>query len=313
MIRRTLSNTVLSVLSAVLILGTASAASAQTKATANLAETAVAAGNFKTLVTALKAADLADTIATKGPFTVFAPTDEAFAKIPKPILTALLEDKKTLSQILLYHVVDGKVPASTVTTLTSAKTLNGDVKVAVKDGTVTVNNATVTSTDIEASNGIIHVIDTVLIPEGLALPAGNVVDAAVAAGSFKTLATALTAAGLVDTLKNGEGPFTVFAPNDAAFAKLPAGTLEGLLADKEKLKAVLLYHVVSGRVNSTAVTKLDKAKTLGGPEVAIKVVDGKVKINDSTVTTADIQTGNGVIHVIDTVLMPPAAPAKKSY
>ena len=131
----------------------------------------------------------------------------------------------------------------------------------------------------------------------------DIVDTAVAAGSFKTLATALEAAGLVDTLK-GPGPFTVFAPTDAAFAKLPAGTVEGLLKDKPKLTAILTYHVVPGNVKAADVVKLDSAKTVNGQSVAIKVVDGKVIVDNATVTTADIEASNGVIHVIDTVLLP---------
>lgn len=131
----------------------------------------------------------------------------------------------------------------------------------------------------------------------------DIVDTAVAAGSFKTLATALEAAGLVETLK-GPGPFTVFAPTDAAFAKLPAGTVEGLLKDKPKLTAILTYHVVAGNVKAADVVKLDSAKTVNGQSVAIKVVDGKVMIDNATVTTADVEASNGVIHVIDTVLLP---------
>ena len=131
----------------------------------------------------------------------------------------------------------------------------------------------------------------------------DIVDTAVAAGSFKTLAAALDAAGLVDTLK-GPGPFTVFAPTDAAFAKLPEGTVDGLLKDKAKLAAILTYHVVSGKVMAADVVKLDSAKSVNGQSVSIKVVDGKVHIDDATVTQADIVTSNGVIHVIDTVLMP---------
>jgi len=139
----------------------------------------------------------------------------------------------------------------------------------------------------------------------------DIVTVAVEAGSFKTLATALTEAGLVETLK-GEGPFTVFAPTDEAFAKLPKGTLEGLLKDKEALKKVLLYHVVSGNVSSKDVVKLNKAKTVGGQDVMIKVKDGKVYINKSQVTAADVQASNGVIHIIDTVLIP-KEDKKKSY
>ena len=132
----------------------------------------------------------------------------------------------------------------------------------------------------------------------------DIVQTAISAGNFTTLATALTEAGLVDALK-GKGPFTVFAPTDDAFKKLPKGALDNLLKDKEALKNVLLYHVVSGNVASTDVVKLDKATTLNGSDVKIKTVDGKVMINDSKVTAADVKASNGIIHVIDTVLLPP--------
>ncbi|MGE5203170.1 MAG: fasciclin domain-containing protein [Acidobacteriota bacterium] len=135
----------------------------------------------------------------------------------------------------------------------------------------------------------------------------DIVDTAVAAGEFKTLAAALTAAGLVDTLK-GPGPFTVFAPTDAAFAKLPAGTLDSLLKpeNKAKLTAILTYHVVAGKVMAADFVKLKEAKTVNGAMIAVKVDGGNVMINNAKVTTADIAASNGVIHVIDTVLLPPS-------
>jgi uncharacterized surface protein with fasciclin (FAS1) repeats len=134
----------------------------------------------------------------------------------------------------------------------------------------------------------------------------DIIDTAVAAGNFKTLATALTAAGLIDTLK-GTGPFTVLAPTDDAFAKIPAAALQELLADKAKLTAVLTYHVVAGNVMAAQVVTLTEAATVEGSLVTIAVEDGKVKLNGaSTVTATDIAASNGVIHVIDTVLMPPA-------
>jgi uncharacterized surface protein with fasciclin (FAS1) repeats len=133
----------------------------------------------------------------------------------------------------------------------------------------------------------------------------DIVETAIAAGTFTTLATALTEADLVSALQ-GEGPFTVFAPTDEAFAKLPKGTVEGLLKDKEALKNILLYHVVSGKVAAETVVGLDKAETLSGANVMIKVKDGSVMINDSKVTTADVFASNGVIHIIDTVLLPPS-------
>jgi uncharacterized surface protein with fasciclin (FAS1) repeats len=133
----------------------------------------------------------------------------------------------------------------------------------------------------------------------------DIVDTAVAAGTFHTLATALQAAGLVDTLK-GKGPFTVFAPTDEAFSKLPAGTVESLLKpeNKDKLKAILLYHVVPGNVRAAQVVKLTSAKTANGQEVKIMVNDGNVMVNDARVLQTDVVASNGVIHVIDTVLIP---------
>lgn len=132
----------------------------------------------------------------------------------------------------------------------------------------------------------------------------NIVETAVESGNFKTLVKALTEAGLVKTLE-GKGPFTVFAPTDEAFAKLPKETLAGLLKDKEALKKVLLYHVVSGEIMAKGVVKLKDAKTVEGSNVNIQVKDGKVIINNSNVIKADIKASNGVIHVIDTVLLPP--------
>ena len=133
----------------------------------------------------------------------------------------------------------------------------------------------------------------------------DIVDTAVAAGSFKTLAAALQAAGLVETLK-GDGPFTVFAPTDAAFAKLPAGTVEDLLEpeNRDKLRAVLTYHVVPGKVTAAQVMKLKTATTVQGSDVKIMSSGGKVKVDNANVVKTDISASNGVIHVIDTVLMP---------
>ncbi len=141
------------------------------------------------------------------------------------------------------------------------------------------------------------------IPVRAAEPTKDIVDTAVAAGSFKTLAAALQAAGLVDTLK-GKGPFTVFAPTDEAFAKLPPGAVDALLKDKAKLTAVLTYHVVAGKVAAADVVKLTEAKTVEGESVKIKVLGGKVSVDGAQVVKADVAASNGVIHVIDAVLMP---------
>ena len=270
---------------------------------ADIVDTAVSAGSFKTLVAAVKAAGLVDTLKGEGPFTVFAPTDAAFAKLPKGTVESLLkpENKAKLQAILTYHVVAGKVKAADVVKLTGAKTVQGqNVDIKVVDGKVMVDNAKVVKTDIDTSNGVIHVIDSVILPADK-----DVVDTAVAAGSFKTLVAAVKAAGLVDTLK-GDGPFTVFAPTDEAFAKLPEGTIANLLKpeNKDKLTAILTYHVVAGRVMAGDVVKLKSAKTVNGKAAKVMVSDDGVMIDGAKVVTTDIETSNGVIHVIDSVILP---------
>jgi transforming growth factor-beta-induced protein len=271
----------------------------------NIVETAVAAGQFKTLASLLTKAGLADTLATGGPFTVFAPTDEAFAKVPKATLDALAENPAQLKSVLLYHAVPGRVTAADVVKLSSAKTLEGrSLAIKVVDGTVFVDQAKVTTPDVMASNGVIHVIDSVLIPKAApTAPAKNVVQTAVAAGQFKTLASLLTKAGLAGALQ-GKGPFTVFAPTDAAFAKVPKATLAALAKNPAKLRAVLLYHVVKGKVTAAQVMKLRSAKTLNGKSLAIRVGGGGVLVGGAAVTKADVTASNGVIHVINKVLIP---------
>ncbi len=277
----------------------------------DIVDTAVADGRFTTLVAAVQAAELVDTLKGEGPFTVFAPTDDAFAALPAGTVEELLkpENKQALTDILLYHVVAGKVMAADVTALTSATTVLGkDVTVKVDMGNVYINEAKVIITDIETSNGVIHVIDAVLLPPtDEAAMEDTIVDIAVADGRFTTLVAAVTAADLVETL-SGEGPFTVFAPTDDAFAALPAGTLDSLLLpeSKQALTDILLYHVVSGKVMAADVVTLTSATTVLGKDVTITVKDGKVFLNDTVeVIITDIEASNGVIHVIDAVLLPP--------
>ena len=279
------------------------APAAQSASTKDIVDTAVAAGSFKTLVAAVKAAGLVDTLKGEGPFTVFAPTDAAFAKLPEGTIAELLkpENKAKLQAILTYHVVPGKVLAADVVKLTGAKTVQGQqIDIAVKNGKVSVDGANVVKTDIQTSNGVIHVIDSVILPTDK-----DLVQTAVEAKSFSTLIAAAKAAGLVDVL-TGEGPFTIFAPTDEAFAKLPPGTVAELLKpeNKEKLAAILTYHVVAGKVMSSDVVDLKSAKTVNGGEVNISVSDSGVMINKSKVVAVDIEASNGVIHVIDNVLLP---------
>ena len=281
-------------------------ASAGTRASkVDIVQTAVAAGQFTTLASLLQKAGLVDTLATGGPFTVFAPTDAAFAKVPKATLDALAADPAKLKAVLLYHVVPGRVTAADVVKLTSAKTAEGrSLAIKVVNGSVFVDGAQVTTPDVEATNGVIHVIDSVLIPqEATATASKTIVQTAVAAGSFKTLASLLKKAGLVGTLQ-GKGPFTVFAPTDAAFAKVPKATLASLAKNKAKLRSVLLYHVVKGNVPAAKVVMLRSAKTLNGKAVSIRVNGGNVLVGGARVTTADVKASNGVIHVVNKVLIP---------
>jgi uncharacterized surface protein with fasciclin (FAS1) repeats len=282
----------------------------------NIVEVAISDGRFTTLVAAVEAADLAETLSGEGPFTVFAPTDDAFAALPEGTLDSLLlpENKQQLTDILLYHVVPGEVKAADVIGLDgkSADTAFTGNKLGIKVdmGNVYINeNVKVIITDVEASNGVIHVIDAVLLPQ-VEKAALDIVDTAIADGRFTTLVAAVQAAGLVDTLKS-EGPFTVFAPTDDAFAALPAGTLDSLLLpeNKQQLTDILLYHVVAGKVLAADVVGLNgqSAETaLAGKSVSIKVENGMVYLNDTVqVIITDIETSNGVIHVIDAVLLPP--------
>jgi uncharacterized surface protein with fasciclin (FAS1) repeats len=287
----------------------------------DIVDTAVEAGSFGTLVAAVQAAGLVDTLKGEGPFTVFAPSEEAFAALPAGTLETLLADPSgDLTQILLYHVVPGKVMAADVTDGLEAETAQGGkVKFMVADGKVMINDANIVATDVVASNGVIHVIDKVLLPPAPAAEeapaveaaaeapaAGTIPEVAAAAGGFETLLAAVTAAGLGETL-SGEGPFTVFAPTDAAFAALPAGTVETLLADPTgDLTQILLYHVVPGKVMAADVADGLEAETAQGGKVKFTVADGKVMINGANIVATDIAASNGVIHVIDAVILPPA-------
>jgi len=270
----------------------------------DIVDTAVAAGKFKTLATALEKADLVDALRGRRPFTVLAPTDEAFAKLPQGTVESLLErkNKARLQAILKYHVIPGRVPASAVFRLNSADTLNGQrLNVSRSGGGLRVDKARIVATDIAADNGVIHVIDSVLMPAQDKIPA-----VANNAGSFGTLLTAAKAAGLVEAL-SGEGPLTVFAPTDEAFGKLPDGAVENLLKpeNRDRLQAILKYHVVSGRLYADQAVKAQSAQTLQGKRVRVGVDAGGVKINDARVVKANVDTANGVIHIIDSVLMPP--------
>jgi len=258
-----------------------------------------------TLEAAGIAAELADDLSGPGPFTVFAPTDAAFAALPSGTIETLLTDPTgTLAQILLYHVVGGTALSTDLSNGQTIATLQGQtVEVTINADGVFINNAQVIVADITATNGVVHVIDAVLLPPA-PQPTTTVVDVIVNSDVHNTLEAAVVAAGLVETL-SGTGPFTVFAPTDAAFAALPAGTVETLLADPTgALTQILLYHVVGAQALSTDLTNGQTVVTLQGQAVTVTINADGVFINNAQVTVADIVTSNGVIHVIDAVLVP---------
>lgn len=279
---------------------------------ADLVDTAVGAGSFKTLVSAVQTAGLEPTLRGAGPFTVFAPTDDAFAQVPSFLLTKLVTApyKTELGLILKYHVLSGNVPAAAVLGKTQevASVQGGKLLVDGTNAKVVVNGvANVTQPDVAASNGTIHVMDRVLLP--------TIVDTAAGyddgTTKFSSLVSAVTAADLGATL-SGPGPFTVFAPTDAAFAalkaQLGAAAFDAILADKAKLTKILTYHVVPAAVYEKDVVA-GAVGTVEGNSVNV-ATSGGVKISDSTPTAAnvvltDLPNSNGVIHVIDKVLLPP--------
>jgi len=272
---------------------------AQAEEQRDIVDTAKYQGSFETLHRALEAADLIQTLKGRGPFTVFAPTDAAFEKLPPGTLEALLADKQKLRRILLYHVISGRVSAADAMDLESTGNMAGRrLRISTVGGNVMIDRAYVTKADVPCRNGVIHVIDTVLIPEQR-----DIIATAKAAGAFRTLCKAVRAAELVETLQ-GEGPFTLFAPTDGAFAKLPPEQLESLLADKARLSEVLLYHVIPGKVMAADVSKMKSAKTVGGQQLWIDATEEGVTINRARVIKPDVECRNGVIHFIDTVLMP---------
>ncbi len=261
--------------------------------TVDIVETAIA-GNpdeFNTLVQAVVAADLVSTLKGDGPFTVFAPTDEAFAKLGIDI--GMLSNEE-LTGILLYHVVAANV-MSTDLANGFVQTAGGYSIEVNLDAGVKINTASVIQADVVATNGVIHVIDEVLMP-----PSEDIVDKAISfnPGEFNTLVNAVVQADLVSTLKS-DGPFTVFAPTDAAFEALGVDLAS---LSNEDLTNILLYHVVPASVFSSDLTE-GSVQTANGSTVNVSL-DGGVKINDSNVVIANVQTTNGVIHVIDQVLIP---------
>lgn len=279
----------------------------------SLVDIAASNEDFSTLVAAVEAAGLVDTLAGEEEFTVFAPTNDAFAVALEALgITAEeLLASEDLSEILLYHVVPGKLMAEDVLSQNLLTTAEGNFALAyaTEEGAF-INEAQIVTTDVEASNGVVHVIDAVILPPSYSSEASqSIVDIAVADGRFGTLVTAVTEAGLAETLAD-EGPFTVFAPTDDAFAASFESlgiTAEELLADQETLTDILLYHVTVDGRNAEYVTGRESLPMLNGDVAPIELRDGGAFIAGSQIVVTDIEASNGVIHVVDTVMLPPAS------
>jgi uncharacterized surface protein with fasciclin (FAS1) repeats len=269
----------------------------------DIVDTAAAAGSFNTLIAAVQAAGLEATLRGPGPLTVFAPTDAAFAALPAGTVETLLmpENIDQLIAILTYHVVADELLAADVLASSAIETVQGQsLDVSLMSGAPFVDAAGIVDTNIETSNGVIHVIDSVLLPNTL-----DLVDTAAGAGVFGTLIAAVQAAGLETTLR-GPGPFTVFAPTDAAFAALPAGTVESLLLPEniDQLAAILTYHVVADKLLAADVLGLTTIETVQGQSLDVSLVEGAPFVDASGIIDTNIETSNGVVHVIDSVLLP---------
>ena len=271
----------------------------------DIPRTAQCTGIHDSLVASVIQAGLLPTLQSDGPFTVFAPTDQAF--IDAGIVLADLdtaEGQATLSDILLYHVLNGEVPAANVTDCMSAPTVNGNPLSFTVGDSVMVNGATVVTADVATSNGVIHVIDKVLTPTSTP---NDLPRTAQCTGIHNSLVAAVIQAELLETLQ-GDGPFTLFAPTDQAFADAgidlaSLDTPEG----KTALTDILLYHVVPSAVPASAVTECMTADAVNGQPLGFTVGTG-VMVNGANVTLADVDTSNGIIHVIDKVLTPTSTP-----
>ena len=299
---------------------------------------ATAASNnpvLSTVVSAVKAAGLVDTLNGPGPFTIFAPSNDAFAKIDKATIDKLMADPKgDLTKILTYHVVPGKLSADDLVKAGTEKTVNGaEVKITKSGDTIKVNDSSVVCGNIETANATVFIVDSVLMPPtsgasagATSYPAnfGSACSAVPASGSgsfegmakdpaataasnnpvLSTVVSAVKAAGLVDTL-NGPGPFTIFAPSNDAFAKIDPNTLKTLLADpKGDLTKILTYHVVPGKLSADDLVKAGTEKTVEGGSVKITADGDTIKVNDATVVCGNVETANATVFIIDSVLMP---------
>ncbi len=280
----------------------------------SIVDIAVSNGQFSTLVAAVQAAGLVDVLDGTDEYTVFAPTNAAFEGLLNELgITAeeLLANKALLTEVLLYHVAPGELTANEVLALGELRMANGDLStISVRRGYAHINEAPISTANIQADNGVIHVIDAVILPSGVAAQKGTInatiVDIALENAGFSTLVDAVLAADLAGTL-SGPGPYTVFAPTNEAFAKTLGElgiTAEELLSNKALLTDILLYHVYAGSIDAQDALGMGEIQMLNGDTATVSVRNGVVYVNDASVSRANIYTRNGVIHVIDAVLIP---------
>jgi transforming growth factor-beta-induced protein len=268
---------------------------------------ATASEKSKTLAAAVKAAGLVETLQGTGPFTVFAPTDAAFAAIQSDVDNLMKpENKAQLAKLLSCHVVSGKLLSKDLKNGQTLTTIDGEkLNVSfMSDGKIMVGDAHVTTADIVATNGVIHAVDKVILSKMAEKMVPKMDIVAIASANAKTLAAAVTAAGLVETLQ-GAGPFTVFAPTDEAFAAIQKDVDKLLKPEnKAKLSKVLTYHVVSGKMVAADLKDGQELVTVEGGKLKVSIKNGVVMVGNATVKMADVDASNGVVHVIDKVLMP---------
>jgi transforming growth factor-beta-induced protein len=269
--------------------------------------TAQAAGSFTTLLAAAQAAGLVDALSGAGPLTVFAPTDAAFDALPQGTVEELLkpENLESLRTVLLHHVVSGDVSLPALLRGPGLTTLAGQpLPVTSEAGVLSLGGATISTAGLRCDNGVIHVVDSVILPE-----LRDLATIADSAGTFKTLVAAAKAAGLLDSL-TGTSDLTVFAPTDEAFAALPEGTVASLLEPEnlDSLKRILTHHIVLGKVYADSAAAAGVAKSLAGTELRFGYADG-LQVNGTRIIGRDIPARNGVIHVIGAVLLPPTLEA----
>jgi transforming growth factor-beta-induced protein len=272
---------------------------------------ATSTSDLSTLVTAISTADLTSALQGEGPFTVFAPTNDAFDNLEDGVLETLLDNPDVLAEVLQYHVVSGKVMSTdlmdgNVTTLLSGKSIS----VSIMDGVVTLNgNAMVTNADIEATNGVVHLIDEVLLPEGFELPKDDIVTIASETPSLSILVDALTMfPDLVDALSS-DGNYTVFAPTNDAFTALLGVIGQSSLDDipEDVIERLLKYHVISSAaLMSGDLSDGQMAATLlsDDDKITVSISGSDVMINGANVTAANVEASNGIVHIVDAVLVP---------